>query len=86
LLVASLKTKLWQNPACDAFSLQCRQAHRVDDEAVRRVERGVPDSEAEGLEQRVPELKEQERSDDFKGESRWFSSSFFFFLEATVSR
>jgi hypothetical protein len=57
------------------------------DEEVRRVERGVPDSEAEGLEHRVPELKEHERRDTFMGDSGCCSpsSSFFFFLDATVS-
>ena len=51
---------------------------------MRRVERGVPDSEAEGLEHRVAELKEQESIDAFMGDSETCSSSFFF-LEATVS-
>jgi hypothetical protein len=62
--------------------------YRVDEnEGARRFDRGVPDSDCEGLEQRVPELNEQERSDAFNGESAEcsLSSSFFFFLEATVS-
>jgi hypothetical protein len=63
--------------------LNCSSAvyYRADEnEAARRVDRGVPDSEAEGLEQRVPELKEQDRSDVFEGESASsLSSSFFFF-------
>ena len=62
--------------------------HRVDDnEGTRRVDRGVPDSDCEGLEHRVPELKEHESSDAFIGESAEcsLSSSFFFFLDATVS-
>ncbi len=49
---------------CSAF------LHRAEDEAAtRRLDRGVPDSEVDGLEQRVAELNEHDSSEAFIGDS-----------------